>query len=300
MIRQSAKFNLRFKNIILSLLFNFVIRKNHKMLTEKTGYFAVFLNDTVSNAIQITSLFEGDILVPLFKILSSNFDFKVSSAIDIGANIGNHTVFFSDIFDKVISFEPNPLTFKLLTVNTYFIKNVKINNLGLSNTNSQETLSVLRGNIGASSAAISFDSGINHNIQLTRLDDFLSDHPDNISLIKLDVEGMEEQALLGAMNTIRSQYPIILFEQLSSSIINGKSESISLLEGLNYQMFVLRETHYSKIKWLRRLKRLPLILTNGSLEYYLDYTQTFSTNDYHIIVAIHKSKLGLDIAGIHS
>lgn len=35
-------------------------------------------------------------------------------AIDVGACFGNHTLFFANIFDKVISFEPNKELFNIL------------------------------------------------------------------------------------------------------------------------------------------------------------------------------------------
>jgi hypothetical protein len=41
-----------------------------------------------------------------------------TAALDIGANIGNHSVYFSDLFAEVYAFEPNPRTFSLLKFNS--------------------------------------------------------------------------------------------------------------------------------------------------------------------------------------
>lgn len=92
------KYNTIVKNYLKFKLFRKFVEENHKKLSEKTGYFSVFLNDTVSNVVQVTRLYESEILIPLFKILSKQFDFTNSTALDVGANIGNHTVFFSDFF----------------------------------------------------------------------------------------------------------------------------------------------------------------------------------------------------------
>ena len=40
------------------------------------------------------------------------------TVLDIGANIGNHSLFFSNYFYKVLSFEPHPKIFKVLAINT--------------------------------------------------------------------------------------------------------------------------------------------------------------------------------------
>ena len=49
-------------------------------------------------------------------------------AIDVGANIGNHSIFFSKFFKKVYSFEPQESVFKLLenNVNMNNLENIKI------------------------------------------------------------------------------------------------------------------------------------------------------------------------------
>ena len=59
-------------------------------------------------------------------------------ALDVGANIGNHSIFFSDLFEKVYSFEPNPLTFEILNINSKYAckrRNIKPCKIGISNKN---------------------------------------------------------------------------------------------------------------------------------------------------------------------
>ncbi len=51
-------------------------------------------------------LYESEGLFALFKFLKPIIgDFQNASALDIGANIGNHSVYFANYFDKIYSFE---------------------------------------------------------------------------------------------------------------------------------------------------------------------------------------------------
>jgi FkbM family methyltransferase len=289
------KYNTIFLNKIKYKVLRKIIKLNNN-LTQKSVYFSVFHNDSVSEVIQISGLYESEILIPLFRIMSKQFNFVRSSAIDVGANIGNHTIFFSDIFEKVVSFEPNPITFKLLQVNTFTLKNVHIFNLGLSDSDNELTLSVLAGNIGGSSITINHKSDLEHKIKAIPLDDF-RELPPNIELMKIDVEGMENLVLKGAKQVITTNKPIILFEQWSSQFRNGSSDAVDFLLNLDYSMYILVESNYSKNKWIRELKRIPLMIFNRSLKYKLQRIDYFDSigYGYPMIVAIHKSKADSEV-----
>lgn len=284
------KYNERLRDAYYSILFNLITRKKHQTLQRDNKYFAVFLNDSISNTIQTSGLYEKELLVPLFNILSKSYRLENGIAIDAGANIGNHTLFFSNYFKKVVSFEPNPITFKLLEVNTYFKSDrITVNNFGLSDTNENLKLSVLEGNYGGSSGNIDHNSSINHMIKVKRLDDYLSRSTEPVKLIKIDVEGMETNVLRGSIQTIKSHTPIILFELWSLSFINGVNESEKLLNELGYEIYQLEENKNSRNIYVRRLKRLILIITNGHLEYNLVKKEQLKKDNYMMLVAIHKT-----------
>ena len=74
---------------------------------------AVFSSDHISHDINLDGIYEKDYLLTLINWLKEiQIDIFNGVAIDVGANIGNHSVFFSKFFKKVYSFEPNPKTFK--------------------------------------------------------------------------------------------------------------------------------------------------------------------------------------------
>ncbi len=132
--------------------------------------------------------------------------------LDIGANIGNHTVYWAleRNAKKIYSFEPLVSTFEILE------KNIKLNNLenrvtlfnfGLFNEETNASVAVynLR-NVGLTS----FTPNENGNFKLKKLDEI--DIPEKIDLMKVDVEGAEVQMLQGAVETIKRNKPVIVIE----------------------------------------------------------------------------------------
>jgi len=147
---------------------------------------------------------------------------------DIGANIGNHTVSLSKIFDKVHSVEPNPVIFKVLEANILRnnIQNVIPYNFGLaaekSNavlvaTSEQHSLGKVEqhSTLGAEGFGITEkEFSIRHPIALESTRDFFSRFSGSKSktFIKIDVEGMEQEILSQLALFIQSDEPIIGFE----------------------------------------------------------------------------------------
>lgn len=82
---------------------------------------AVFSRDHVGIRVQVDGLYEKPYLEFFIEWLKFNFS---GLALDVGANIGNHSVFFSKYFQKVMSFEPNPSTYHLLSYNATLGKNI--------------------------------------------------------------------------------------------------------------------------------------------------------------------------------
>ena len=122
-------------NFLLKFFFRYFLGKILKLnLKKKNPRFVIFNQDYVSNDILIDGYYELKELKLLSKWLKNKINFGV--ALDVGAYIGNHSLFFSKYFRKVISFEPNPVSFELLNLNIKQTKNIKINNYGLSNKKS--------------------------------------------------------------------------------------------------------------------------------------------------------------------
>lgn len=170
--------------------------------------------------------FENDLLNQLAEILP-----KDAVIMDIGANIGNHTLYWAieNHAKKIYSFEPIAQTFAILA------KNIEINhlqnivqayNFGLSDQTSKARITSFNSaNIGATTLAQS-DTG---NIELRALDD-LDIREDKIDLMKIDVEGHEIFALRGAQKTIRKYKPLIFIEIFDEN----KSKVFKFFDDLGY------------------------------------------------------------------
>lgn len=135
--------------------------------------------------------------------------------LDVGANIGVHTIGFSKLANQVISFEPVTLTRTQLSRNLLIndITNVKIEPFGLSNNNRDVDVLFKPQNLGATTVNRDIkDSDQSEQIEkisLKMLDDF---NLKDIGYIKVDIQGEEYNFLLGAKKTIAESKPAIVLE----------------------------------------------------------------------------------------
>lgn len=163
--------------------------------------------DYISNHILNTGRpYESDLLGFLLKLLK-----REQTIIDVGANIGNHTVCLAVLAKvRVHAFEPNPEAIGFLRHNVHLNeveKFVQIYEVAVGNSNSFcEIIQGIEGNLG--SARVHLNN--NGPIPIIKLDDVLVNTP--VHLIKIDVEGSESDVLLGAMNILETYHPIIVLE----------------------------------------------------------------------------------------
>tara|TARA_R110000803_G_scaffold58377_3_gene116560 strand:- start:1 stop:696 length:696 start_codon:yes stop_codon:yes gene_type:complete len=153
-------------------------------------------------------------------------------AIDIGANIGIHTVSMLDGVKggSVIAFEPQEDLSKCLIKTLSGISNNYLISTNLVSNKNENKLFYSDGS-GRSRIPIEGDRYVkNWNktyIQSTTLDDFLLKNNQELPLclIKIDVEGHEFEVLEGAKNTINKYEPIIYIE-----VWNKKGDLNKLVE----------------------------------------------------------------------
>ena len=199
---------LKRSNKILEILLKYFVRLNFNRKKDEfkkihKHEFAIFFNDTLSKEITIDAIFEKDEILEILKLIK-----KRNCFIDVGANIGNHSIFFSRYFKKIYSFEAHPKTYDILNFNTKEYSNIKIFNIGLSN---------FKGNLF-------FKKNITSNIggkyltkkgqikaKVNKLDKILKKLK-NVNYIKLDVEGHEYSALIGMKNTLKYNSPLLQVE----------------------------------------------------------------------------------------
>jgi len=132
-----------------------------------------------------------------------------SIVVDVGANIGYHTVFASKRAKKVVAFEPEPNNYALLKKNieANSCENVTAVNSGLSEAAGTANLHLCESNTGSHSMV---SDGKAVPISLTTLDDYL--HGERVDFIKMDIEGAEGLALKGMLKTLEKWRPIVVSE----------------------------------------------------------------------------------------
>jgi len=214
-----------------------ILRKILKLNLANTKKFnmnlAVFNHDYVSNDIIIDGIYEFKEITTIIEWLKFK-KIKRNLFVDVGANIGNHSVFFSKFFKSVISFEPHNILFELLKFNTKRIKNIRILNFGLSNKNKKTKIYSINSNMGGSTL-IKNKKADSHWIKLKKFDNY--NFKKKIDVIKIDTEGHEIEVLEGMIKYLKKNYPIIIFECLKCNIKNGTSPAFIFLKKLNYKFY---------------------------------------------------------------
>ncbi len=142
--------------------------------------------------------------------------------VDVGGNMGFVCTILSELVGstgKVVSFEPNPLTFKKLQQTTAINKllNVELHNLGCGTSASTAQLSWVSNSSGHCRILDPTENQSQLNlrtetIQIVRLDEFLSVYPQRVAFLKIDTEGYEPGVLEGARGRITQDKPVIYIE----------------------------------------------------------------------------------------
>lgn len=229
-----------FRRLIGSLLLHEVLMKRiAKRQRQGHPQLAVYAQDMIGQAINIHGWWELEQLAVLHKFVVTTRG-RGGAMLDIGANIGNHSVYMRDLFDEVHAVEANPRTFKLLQFNLEPYPHLKAHLFAASDKAGTLRFQVEAINVGASHVLhtgqeISEGAGVIE-VKACVLDDVIrTDHP--VSLVKIDVEGHELQAIRGMTRLLRRDAPCIVFEQQFADFHDGTSPVIEALRDMGYARF---------------------------------------------------------------
>lgn len=244
--------NLRMARHLTHMASQHQVSRQHRM--------AIFANDLIGIQINQFGLYERDELALLFEFLKPLLPaFAKGTALDIGANIGNHALYFGKRFQQVHAFEPNPHTFELLRFNAQWSPHVQVHPFGLGNERGAFDLIENSTNVGGSSILIG-DKGRDNvvSINIQTLDESAIDTTD-LCFVKIDVEGFEAQVIQGGAHTLRLRQPVVVLEQHASELVDGSSPSLKLLAGLGYRFCWQEHTPMARTWMGRRLDDLKHI-----------------------------------------
>jgi FkbM family methyltransferase len=169
-----------------------------------------------------------------------------SVVIDVGANVGVHTVHFAQCAPsgRVISIEPSRSTFQYLLRNIAHLANVVPLNVALSDTTGIQSFFVASDNAYSGLK----DTGRKSIVRQELIACFTGDgilsplcENERVDFIKIDVEGLELQVLRGLKAIISRHRPIIFCEIFGGKQSNPDPEAtVRYCTSLGYEAFTLR------------------------------------------------------------
>lgn len=223
---------------------DFVIVGNNKMYIDK--------NDRVVSAKLLLDGVWEEYETELFK---KNLK-KGDVVIDIGANIGYHTLIAAELVGSrghVYAFEPDPHNFQFLekNVNANKYKNVTLINKALSNKKGRSKLFLSNeDNYGDFRIYDSQDKRPSIDIELITLDQYFSKNK-KIDVIKIDVQGAEGLVLKGGTSLLKRTKKLTLFTEfwpmaLEMSGVTG-TEYLDILKKNRFDIYEINSSQ-KKVK----------------------------------------------------
>jgi FkbM family methyltransferase len=136
--------------------------------------------------------------------------------LDCGANWGLHTLFMSrlvGVSGKVVAVEASPSICRILKKNILInqIQNIQVIEKALSNRDGSIQFNA---GVGATTGRIAKEKeqGDMVEVPATTVDEVLRNQRADVSLVKMDIEGAESNALEGAYKTLSISRPVFIIE----------------------------------------------------------------------------------------
>jgi FkbM family methyltransferase len=227
-----------------------------KKISTKYGDFFVMNNDFIGRKMLSGEYFEGEIIERLIKYIKPN-----SNVIDIGANIGVHSIAYANEMKNctIHSFEPQKFICDNLlrkTISLNNITNIIVYNEALGHKNTKTTMNkycdkgrildyniTQETNFGGQSLGEDGES-----VDMRYLDYY---NFENVSLIKIDVEGAEKIVISGAIETIKKNRPVVFYEDFAPKRLTKEMISMfnlpSDIINFDIEKFFLTELKYSSL-----------------------------------------------------
>ena len=188
------------------------------------AFYGLTYRGNLRNNVDFSVFFYGAFEKPVLHFMADAFDLirrrnpARRTFCDIGANVGQHSLFMATQGARVQAFEPYPAVAACLArhVELNQLGDVTLHQVGLAEN---DELLPFQPPLDANQGAGSFqldDAMTAHNCEslpVVRADDyFRSEEINNIALIKIDVEGFERSALSGMQAILATERPVLVME----------------------------------------------------------------------------------------
>lgn len=168
--------------------------------------------------------------------------------VDVGANFGWYSLIFSICADStghVVAVEPEPGNLRMLQKNISInnAENISVISTGVGACDGFAELSLnTRWNPGMHSLRQIINSTEKIRIQIRTLDSILSNFPGEIDLLKIDIEGFEVDALMGASETLaRTKHVLIEYSpKYIQACGRDPMELLVIFERYNFSRYVIK------------------------------------------------------------
>jgi FkbM family methyltransferase len=179
------------------------------------------------------------------------------TALDIGANIGLYSLAMTDAgFGKVHAFEPISVTYSRLCANVWrngAANTIIPHRIAIGKGDSKVSLVYEKGSPATSHLVSTSEAGATiESVDITSLDRFSElSGIDEIDLVKIDVEGMEIEVLLGAEQLLKEQrIKVGLIEVCPRNLERygvGVADLLEILKRFGYRLAFLDKSGFANV-----------------------------------------------------
>jgi len=256
-------------------IFNSVFGTRIRKVERRGIFWELDLTEGIDFSIFLFGLFEKETSQAIRRLVTNN-----SIVIDIGANIGAHTLPMAELVGKkgkVYAIEPTNYAYSKLTnnllINEGLSKRVQADQIILINNGGEGKVKDLYSSWPLSagpkdSQRHSVHQGVLRTIsgaEEMTLDDYVSmNNLMSLDLIKLDVDGNELEVLRGAKNVLKKMKPTLIME-LAPEQYDNQNDFLKVVEILvseGYRYYSLDEKTQYPIEPHALIRNIP---TNGSI-----------------------------------
>jgi FkbM family methyltransferase len=206
------------------------------VVTNQTGRFAGDLASYIDRRIYLFGGYEEELIARFVSLVPRH---RRRTILDVGANVGTHTLAFARHFSCIHTFEPNGKLWGALERNVRLngLENVHIHRVGLADRDDRLAFYVVdkpNHGLGTCSTVEQYDLPLVRagEVDVVCADRYLSERAvGEIDAVKIDVQGFEPQVLKGLARVLGEHRPYVWVE-----IGSGTMEEIDTLERLE-QLF---------------------------------------------------------------
>lgn len=201
-------FPVRIKNI-----FHGFIKNKNIILKTKLKYSNIQIDTNIGDLLAFWLFVDGGYELYYIKPIKGLINNK--TMLDIGANIGAYTLTLFKETKEIHAFEAGKKNYEILSKNVHSnsLKNIYLNNKAVSDKDGEKLKIFISPDCGGNNSAYKSQFNSFEEVDTVTIDTYCTEmNVKDIGFIKIDIEGGEFSAIIGAKDTIKKYKPIIFCE----------------------------------------------------------------------------------------